>query len=149
MPRTIRQIEDEMLVMQGQRSKITNDVRTMQSELAQISAGNPRTRDVRRKTELVSLIALHTNEATRLKQRIHELNREIDAIKFPSGFHGNASAQHSTPATTKSLVALREKYIDFAKDPTRVTSLRRLAAEFVSELDPVIREAIESQRARN
>jgi hypothetical protein len=39
----------------------------------------------------------------------------------------------------KQLVALREKYQQFAADGSRVASMRRMASEFVLELNPIIK----------
>ena len=42
----------------------------------------------------------------------------------------------------EALVALREKYQRFAADHTRVSSMRTIAAEFVCQLNPIIKSAL-------
>jgi len=41
-----------------------------------------------------------------------------------------------------ALVALREKYQQFAADHTRVSSMRTMAAEFVCQINPIIKAAL-------
>jgi TolA-binding protein len=44
----------------------------------------------------------------------------------------------------QELVAIRQEYQNFAADGTRVASMRRMASEFVTKLNPIIKRAVGS-----
>jgi len=45
-----------------------------------------------------------------------------------------------------SLVALKMKYQEFAADPTRISSMKQMAAKFSLELDAIIKSAIRRKK---
>lgn len=80
---------------------------------------------------------------------IAEINQELVRLQLEDK-HDWVS-RHSNdlppdPGIVKELVALRQKYHDFAADSTRVSSMRQMAAEFANALNPVIRKAVNSGR---
>lgn len=64
--------------------------------------------------------------------------RKRGIAKSASNYQSNGN---SAPIVTE-LNALRSRYQEFAADATRASSMRRMAAEFVLELNPIIRGAI-------
>lgn len=92
---------------------------------------------------------LYVRQLVEVEKQIIPLNRELQRL---------CQLEHSTYAEQKSnaeagdsfevqpmvtqLVALRQSYQDFAADPTRVSSMRQMAAEFVLRLNPIIRSAV-------
>jgi hypothetical protein len=71
-----------------------------------------------------------TQQLVSIKSRLRELG--TDDYGLP----------HSVVA---KLAALRAYYQDFAADPTRVNSMRQMAAEFVLKLNPIIKEALQGK----
>lgn len=78
--------------------------------------------------------------------------REIADIEFKErNGGGNGATKEEKPITeyvptaiVAELVALRQEYQNFSADGTRVASMRRMAAEFVLKLNPIIKQAIHS-----
>ena len=69
--------------------------------------------------------------------------REITAAKHGKKSSGTTSDyQVLKKGCIESLVALREKYQQFAADNTRVSSMKAMAATFVLELNPIIRKSV-------
>jgi len=75
--------------------------------------------------------------------------REITAAK-----HGKKSSGTTSEFSVmkkdcvEALVALREKYQQFAADNTRVSSMKNMAAKFVLELNPIIRKSLNKKEKR-
>lgn len=93
-------------------------------------------------------------QSTRLKQ-IQEIEQEIRKVKarlrelndIESKRYHAANHQTATPEVTAdrqlellySVSEIRDEYRQFSADPTRVSSMRRAAAEFANKLDDLLR----------
>jgi len=79
--------------------------------------------------------------------------REINIAKCGSRRSKDSGATSEFSVMKKecveSLVALREKYQQFAADNTRVSSMKNMAATFVLELNPIIRKSLNNKEKRN
>lgn len=83
------------------------------------------------------------------KMEIRKLNDQLHGAPHQKRLEPTQpqeSPKASNPAIKKecleAMVALRSKYQEFAADHTRVSSMRKMAAEFVLELNPVIKAAM-------
>jgi chromosome segregation ATPase len=76
-----------------------------------------------------------------VERQIRPINDEIRSLSIEKDQCGEKSYYGSKP-TVESIVQIRDEYMAFAADKTRVGSMRQMAAEFVTKLNPVIRKAI-------
>jgi hypothetical protein len=73
----------------------------------------------------------HVNQSlTSIKLEIQKLNTEKDFIKLSHGCEAEVIVR---------LQAIREKYSLFAQDSTRISSMRLMASQFVSELEEAMK----------
>jgi len=91
-------------------------------------------RYVARKTEIMPQIQ-------QIKSRLRDLGN-TKRIEFEKQFL-ERSVEDSSPVV-QELTILRTEYQTFSADPTRVGSMRRMAAEFALRLDRIIQRAVRS-----
>ena len=90
-------------------------------------------------------------EISGIKAKLRELSEVEESTKRKAGASGVGSqtGQDVNPSESevvRELVALRQFYQEFAADHTRVSSMRQMAAEFVTKLNPVIRGSVNKNR---
>jgi hypothetical protein len=100
---------------------------------------------VKRQDVLKSQIRNHENVLRPIRQRLRELG--IRQNQLERGNYERTKEERTTNGATavaitfnRRIVQIRAKYMDFAKDGTRVASMRRMASEFVEELTHLLRE---------
>jgi hypothetical protein len=137
---SVRELEDR-------RQELVNEKIMLQARLAEISAeyflGKPRLPR--------HIYVKACNTQADIKRRLREIEREIMALKpVLSEAKRNAYARKPAPAFADGivmLVSLRNKYMEFAADLTRVGSMRQMAAQFANDLDNVIQAARDARSA--
>lgn len=134
-----------------ERERITQRMLKLQTELAEINKSirgkyllptdyrNKCARQVHIKQELVKLVA----SVKSVNGHVRKTQLQIDALHVenkaaaPAVDDGTAT---KLEAVAKKLVDMRAHYLAFARDDTRVNSMRKLAAEFASRLTEVLKE---------
>jgi hypothetical protein len=86
-------------------------------------------------------------EQNRAKRALFYVNEGLAAIKvelskvhLEKDFLKLAGDSVETPRIVSGLQVLREKYSQFAQDATRISSMRLMASQFVSELEEIIKK---------
>ena len=92
-------------------------------------------------------IKAHELALVPIRDRLRELSIEVTKRKRESGRQGATETKTETLELARAakdfnrrLLDLRQHYLDFAKDATRVASTRRMASEFVDALTVILRE---------
>jgi len=72
------------------------------------------------------------------------VEQELQAIALTTSmqYPRPSQEQPNTHSTIKSLKILRDEYIDFSKDHTRVNSMRLMAGKFAGEISEIIRSEL-------
>lgn len=81
------------------------------------------------------------NKTDELRQKIFTLSAEETSIRARLIREPIATTQESPKASIEfyeSILALRNRHAAFASDPTRVSSMRLMASQFVQELTAII-----------
>ena len=87
---------------------------------------------VKRQTEIKREKLLLEQGIMKIKRELNSVNQEIDKARLQSKKAPN-------DAIHQSLVDLRDKYMSFAADTTRVSSMRAMSSKFVEEIQSVLK----------
>lgn len=80
-----------------------------------------------------------------LALRMNAIDAEISAINLAKHIESQAEndrKKNDKIPYVKKLCELRDEYQQFAADGTRSPTMRRMAAEFVTKLNPIVRQAM-------
>lgn len=123
---TKKEFEDEIVRLQNHKGNLIQAKTAIQNKLAQIKA---RSHDRESSAERIVLCAKFND----VEQKIQTVNRKLRDISL---------IKRDLPVGEKTLIGnlvkMRDKYQQFATDKSRVTSMRLMASEFVTELNPII-----------
>ena len=115
------------------KAELGEQKRRMELQLSRINAGlkitKPRNQylaEVKKQTHCKAQLQRIEAEIRPLKKQILNLWREKE------------DAEVNKPSLARRVVALRDHYLDFAKDPTRVNSMRIMAAQFADKLTELV-----------
>jgi hypothetical protein len=137
--------ETTVIELRQRRSDIIQRIKELDSKLIALrtqarTSGRMRNGDYR---------SLCNDQRTWIQEK-GELEVELGRIKTQISYeHENGNRSNGSSVELKpvvqQLVELRHKYQQFAADGSRVSSMRRMAAEFVMELNPIIKDGIRAQ----
>ena len=128
-----RRLGETRLALQGELSKITDQVR------AGGWMNDSRYRSIVNQQRLLKgKIAEVDPQIAELKRKIHLLANEETEIRVALFGGGNSGKQEADTEIVSKLKTLRQKYVDFSSDSTRVASMRLMASKFAEELARVL-----------
>lgn len=129
---TTSEIGDERAILIEQKLKLANDLQDVKQILTQ--------------TMSKSHFQMYDSKRVGITRKLQEIDGKIAMLNCKKS---QASLKECAPKQTKdsfdtvrSLVELRNKYQQFSADGTRVASMRRMASEFILELNPIIRTLV-------
>lgn len=89
----------------------------------------------------VQMMAL-SDAAFKAHKEASAIRRESGEMAENTAISSESNQQDKLGNAIRSLVALREKYQQFAADGSRISSKRQMASEFVIDINPIIKEAL-------
>ena len=126
-----------------QRAKLVESKLTLSNQLSAIkqrlTVTLPRetfAQHEKQRIDLVRQIQMIDSELASLNAKKHSAAQRDDEAKIQE----KAKLKDKVPV--RALVELREKYQQFSADGSRVASMRRMASEFVLELNPIIKRMV-------
>jgi len=124
------------------KTALVNGVHAINAELSAVknkinSSGHLPKEEYRKLCSRQSALIADKNS---LESQLHLTKAELS--KLADRAHASKPSNGESAPIVRELVALRQKYQEFAADGTRVSSMRKMAAEFVLELNPLIKGAI-------
>lgn len=123
------------------RQKVQNE-----SDLAQITAlfrsGHRFPRDayaetLGRQARLIADNAKLLSRITEIKPERHRINQILNELRQDAKVEPQIPSEDGP--LRSEILALRKRYSEFAADGTRVSSMRRMASEFVCDLDALLK----------
>lgn len=149
-------IDKRLADFEAERSLLGDEQNAIQTELTQIKCGIrgrwvPNYRQLcERQGQLIERLnslasELRQNRAVKvsLHNQRESVKRTLDQQKLKASSQTTAATQLLPPTTdllVAGLLALHSKYEGFAKDATRINSMRLLAAEVASDIHALIRK---------
>lgn len=134
------EMEEEIARLKDKKRGLTQaktDIQAQISELNTVNGSHLNPKDFRR---IRQERAEYCRMMTDIDRQIAPLNEEIRRLSLEKGQKSEDAVKSKT--TIEALCAIREEYQLFAADKTRVGSMRQMAAEFVTKLNPIIRKAV-------
>jgi predicted nucleic acid-binding Zn-ribbon protein len=138
---TKREMEMEIEMLRKKKGDLTSAKADIQTSLAEVNAKFVGRLDNRVYEKLQKERAQLCRMQNEIERQIKPVNAEIRVLSIEKDQFEDKSHLSSKPIV-EAIVQIRDEYTAFAADKTRVGSMRQMAAEFVTKLNPVIRKAI-------
>lgn len=132
----ILDIKAKKNVLINRKISFQNSLSTLKDKYKLVS---PNSKEFKRIKSVRQNIIEHCNG---IELKIKMLNQELNyknKLKVEIEHHISGKKSLENADILNKLNILKSKYIEFSKDRTRISSLRVCAAEFVSELDNIIK----------
>ena len=140
---TLESLETQMSEIDSQRSNLVMQKKAIESEQCSLTMEVRTNKNIpqarwhkilRRQQELKTSQSMIDGKLSEFTNQKKVISRMIHAIKNKVAEEDDAAKSMRT-----CIFDLREKYAAFAADATRVASMRQMAAQFVNEIDAVLR----------
>lgn len=142
MSETIESMKNQLADLQDEKTNLVGQKKTAEAEMSEINTlfrtvkrFNPGQyqKILARQNDTKRLCTMLDSKLSEVKAKIYRVNSLIGSCA-----QDESSKKDKKESIRKDLVNLRDKYIEFGSDGTRVSSMRLMASNFAKELDSLL-----------
>jgi len=150
LERQIQHINSQKAILTLEKTDLENKLTQLKNERSKVMRGkvdrgleetidNVKIALAKSNDEIIKINSLK-REKTVLKQDIEKgLKCGMMTVQMPNQAAQIIYDENDANAFRLRVMQLRDKYVDFARDATRISSMRQMASEFAREIDVIIK----------